>query len=142
MWQHAFKDELQKRAYFTVTPFNVRTKEEIESGTGYAKEYGNRMLSSILGGVTGGLAGGAVGALLGGSAIGPLATLGAIAGGVTSDYRALKKTEEAAHVRPQGVGPYVFRTAGASLGSAVLPVVGGPGADYLVSRHGVEYTKS
>lgn len=141
---------LEKLAFFAVTPFDVANQQELESGKGYFKEMGNR----LAGGVTGAMVGGAPLGLLGGAlqanrpgggagkATIAAAILAALAGAYTGDVRSLRQTEREAGVKPTGVGKYLGRAVGSTVGSAVVPGVGGLLGDYLVSRQIQKYQKA
>ena len=143
-----FLDELEKLSYVAFTPFGPKDKKELDSGKGYLKEFGNRLVSSSVGAMAGYASGAAAGlgalllarkglkgrdlsiimaknapqaaALAGG-------VVGAYTGAITSDIRSIRKTERGAGVKPMGAGKHLGRT----LGSSLL----GPLGDYGVSRH-------
>ena len=104
----------------------------LKTGTGYIKERGNRAIGGLLGAAPGL-------ALMG-------AGLRSTRGGMTASggiggIRSTRKTERGAGVQPMGVGKFLGRTLGSSVGGVVIPFVGSPVGDYVTSRKLQEYKK-
>ena len=121
-----------------VTPMKIKSKKELASPKGYVKERVNMMTGGIMGALPGAAA--AVVAhtkkrLPMRAAGGALAVLGGTVGAISS----LRKGEKSVGVKPTGVGKYIGRATGATVGDMVLPGIGGPLADYAVSRKLYKY---
>ena len=126
----------EKTAVFGVTPWDVKSPEELDSVEGYAKERGNMLVGQGVGALTGGAIGAAVGETGLGKKINPkfvaklpnksntlfLALLGALSGGWLGGVRSLRKTEREAGVEPTGPGKYFGRTAGTLGGALTIPI--------------------
>lgn len=147
---------LNKKAVFGVTPWDVKSPEELDSIEGYARERGNMIAGQLTGGLTGGALGAAAGEAGLGKKVNPkfvaklpnksntlfLALLGALGGAWTGGVRSLRKTEREAGVEPTGPGKYFARVGGTAAGSVTVPIWGAPMGDYAVSRHLQDYKRT
>jgi len=134
----------EKVAFIAVTPWKVKDNRELKTGKGWLKEYGNRFTSQLLGAAPG-VAVATAGAFTRGKARLPLIAGGAalgFTGAVTSDIRAIRKTERGAGVQPTGTGKYLGRHFGSVGAGMLIPAVGSPLGDYYVSRKLQTYKKA
>ena len=109
-----------------VAPFRT-DNETYNTPGGHMREYGNRIVGSAIGGVGAGILGGLVGGRKG-------ATIAGTAGGIVGNLTSLHKSEDMAKVKRTDLGQYLARMIGDTVGSKVIPIVGGGAADYAISR--------
>ena len=131
-----------KYAFFALTPFDVKNKQELESGKGFAKEYANRFTGGLAGATVGAFGGAFLGSLGGVNGANIGAKAGAILGAVTGDVRSLRKTEREAHVQPTDLGKYIARSIPGGIAGRFVPsakFVLAPFGDYMVSRRAFKY---
>lgn len=142
-------EKLAKLWFPTVEPFgHPKDLDEYKSLKGYAREVGNRAVSELAGaGAYGSAAAGVAAALaaaitrkaeIAAAAAATAGIAGAIAGGVGSYKRSINRTEEEAGIQKKyqtTVPQLIGRNVASVLGNAVLPIIGGLGMDYYISRH-------
>lgn len=133
----------EKLGFITAHIMDAPKKKDYKSVGGYARETVNRMSSKLVGGALGAAGGATVGGLIGlalknpAAGAGAGALLGGVPGTIVSDYRSIRRTEKETGIKEKdrtNVGGYIVRGIGAGVGGAVIPVLGGFGGDYLVSR--------
>ena len=98
---------LEKLAFIVANPFEVENQKELESATGYAKEWGNKVISGLAGLGIGAAAAIPLVAIGTVSKKPALQVMGALAaptlvplGGITSSIRSIRETERGAGVEP------------------------------------------
>lgn len=117
---------MYKVGVYAVTPFTNKSKKELDSPKGYAKEVGNAATGALFGATTGGVVGAGVG-LVAGNVPGALvgAGAGALFGGISGAVKSIRSGEEEAGAKKSGDGKF-FGRAATTIGTAGLgALVGG-----------------
>jgi 2'-5' RNA ligase len=134
-----------KTAFWGVSPFKVKNKEEWKSVKGHLKEQANTAVGFGLGTAAGVLGGSMLGGVINPHVGRALGVGAGAAGGIVGTVKSLRKTEREAKVKQTDLGQYIARYGASFATDAALravnnnpmsfaPAIAMGAADYVISR--------